>query len=178
MPLTQIDLDQAVHTPGSGSFVSDQELISASGFLNNKFRPIVSDVYSTSSQVLTTSWVNLAFTNARIFDPEYIAVPPTGIIVSIGGVYKVLSSVTTEKTSGNQRSSSAMSIALNGTIIPGTIRAMYNRNIDNGFSSATSHAIINLSPGSQITIQIIAINSAGTIATSASSCSWIMERIR
>lgn len=35
MPQTRFDLDQADHTPGSGSFVSDEELNSASGTLQS-----------------------------------------------------------------------------------------------------------------------------------------------
>lgn len=35
MPQTQFDLDQAIHTPGSGSFVSDAELTGASGLLQS-----------------------------------------------------------------------------------------------------------------------------------------------
>lgn len=178
MVFTRIDLDQTRYIGGSGTLVSDEELVAASGVLRSSLTPMVADVYVTSPQNLTNSWNNVIFGVARIFDSGYIAMPPTGIQISAGGTYEILAGVTTNKIAGNQRTTSGMRLALNNVGVPGTNRAMYNRDSSQGFSSATSHCIINLNQGNIITLQVILVSGQNTVQTVADACSLSIKKLR
>jgi hypothetical protein len=99
------------------------------------------------------------------------------VTINTSGNYLVLARVSTIMTASNSRSTSQMRVLLNGTLIPGSLGAMYNRAVNRGDNMAFVSLILNLSTGDVIKIQATLLTGGGTVRLLSQGCGLTIVNI-
>lgn len=130
--------------------------------LPNTYISRVIDVYynPTSELILTNSYQNIPMNIQRTIDSDFSHTPPSAeITFNTSGRYLVIARCTTYITIGNTRSQSLMKLQINtgsGFVdLDGTLGAMYNREVNEGQSTACISLIKTFNNGDRIKMQAI-----------------------
>ncbi|MGB0871449.1 MAG: hypothetical protein ACPGSD_17805 [Flavobacteriales bacterium] len=134
---------------------------------------------NAGGQLLTGSYQNLsmgASIDLNTATDHYVA-SSGGIQVLKGGLYRITYRVTTEMTSGNNRSGAEYKLVRNGGDIPGTYSGTYHRNNSANVTSATVVKIVQLTANDIIHIQGQQYTGSAFLNTKAEGSSLILERL-
>jgi hypothetical protein len=126
------------------------------------------DAYdSAGTLTLNTSWQDVPFNVVRKNSGEYTFNSNTELVVSTSTSYFVTARVTTDITSGTNRSECRIRIVKDtGTgyvEIPGTIASTYNRMLGEGTTTAVSTLLDDFSAGDKIKVQVLQDSGTDTI---------------
>lgn len=134
--------------------------------------PRVIEVREGTATVLTATYQDIPMTVTRIKDSVVFdhTAPSATVTVLETGRYKVIARCSTNKITGNTRSTSEMRILKNGLEVVGSVGKMYNRQSPEGFDSTLTEAVLDLTANDTISIQarIETGNNVTTVANGTS----------
>lgn len=119
------------------------------------------DIYNTTSVTAGTgSYVDVPLNVERQIDTAVYAhtTDSAEITINVTDRYIVYTRVSTESTGARTNSNSAL--FLNGTIVPGTLAFMYNRNTSQGLNTGFATCVLDLTAGDILKIGFIVTSGA------------------
>jgi hypothetical protein len=131
----------------------------------NQIDTEVLSIHTTVDQAISSTPQPIQFQGQSIVDSTYTHTPgESAVTILREGRYAVRADITTYKTQGNQRASSETGLFLNGSLVDGTRRLMYNRNLLAPGTSSCIHKILDLAENDVIEVYVRKMSGGGTVS--------------
>ena len=141
------------------------------------------DLYDSSGGTpIPASWTDVPWDSQRKLDSPYThSTPSAEVTIAEDGTYGIWVRVSTGVTSGTDRSESAIRIMLDAgsgyAEVPGTQGFLYNRTAAEGYASAPSYLVLDLSAGDKLKVQAQRTGGAASLALLADGSSILIQKI-
>lgn len=141
------------------------------------------EAYNSSNTTLTDSYTNLITDTIRTTDVDYFTFNNNSeLTILSSGTYFVIGKLTVENTTGNDETYASMviqkGVANMYSDLPGTLAYAFTFTLNQSpICSCTSSAIITISEGEQIRLQMRRENAQETLRTYPNSCNLVVVRV-
>jgi len=125
---------------------------------------------------LTNTYSDITLGTPGIVDANYTTTN-NSITVTNAGRYKITYRITTDMTSGNNRTGTEYRATVNNTAIPGSAASNYHRNDGIGETTATVVKVVELAAGDVIRLQGRRFAGIGVMETKADGSSLLIEKL-
>jgi|GEM_PF-5713051 len=128
---------------------------------------------------LSTSWVELPWDTAKRNDAAFTwdSSAGTRIYVNASGDYKITVDVTSYQYSTTTRTQSRFRILKNGSTLTGGYGWMYNREVTEGYNTASATLIVSCAANDYITVEAEVYSGSTNVNVSGAGTRFYMEKI-